>query len=76
MNQIHSKLENKRKQIGLSIDELAQKSAVGIMAGCEDHMKLIIQFIETGKVPCPKPRKTYEYAALAKALKCKIDDLI
>ncbi|MBL1227267.1 hypothetical protein [Enterococcus sp. BWR-S5] len=71
-----SKLQTKREQANLSILELAEKSAVGIMAGCSGHMKLTIEFIETGIAACPKPRRTYEYAALAHALKCTVNDLI
>lgn len=71
-----TKLHNRRELLNLSIRELAEKSALGGMAGCSGHMKLTIEFIETGKVVCPKPRKTYEYVALAKALNCTVDELI
>lgn len=71
-----TKLQNRRELANLSIKELAEKSAVGIMKGCAGHIELTIQFIETGRAACPKPRKTYEYAALAKALKCTVDELI
>lgn len=60
----------------MSIAELAAKSAIGIMSGCEGHMEHSIKYIETGYSPGPKPRKTYEYEALAKALKCHVNDII
>lgn len=71
-----SKLQIKRELAGLTVESLAEKAAIGIMSGCVGHMKMTIQFIETGKVPCPKPRKTYEYAALANALKCKVNEIV
>lgn len=70
-----SNLQLIREKRGLSIQELAQRSAVGRMDGCMGHMELTVKHIETGSGPCPKPRKTYEWAALAKALKCSVSEI-
>lgn len=70
-----SKLQSQREKRGLSIQELAQRSAIGLMEGCLGHMVLTIKGIETGRFVCPKPRKTYEWSALAKALNCPVSDI-
>lgn len=71
-----SKLQVKREEAHLSVKELAERASIERMTGCNGHMALTIKFIETGEVGCPKPRKTYEYKALAKALNCSINELI
>lgn len=71
-----SKLQVKREEAHLSAKELAQRASTGRMQGWEGHMALTIKFIETGEFCCPLPRKTYEYNALAKVLKCSINELI
>lgn len=68
-----TKLQEMRERRGLTIEQLAQMSYME--SGCEGHMRLTIQSIETGMTLCPKPRKTYEWKSLAKALKCTIADI-
>ncbi|MDT0111657.1 hypothetical protein QJV45_14330 [Listeria booriae] len=68
-----SKLQIKREEAGYSIDKLADKAADKL---CDaGHLELVIVRIERGRIVCPKPRKTYEWKALAKALKCKVVDI-
>ncbi|MBC1290526.1 hypothetical protein [Listeria booriae] len=68
-----SKLQIKREEANLSISELADKAADKL---CDaGHLELVIVRIERGRLVCLKPRKTYEWKALAKALKCKVEDI-
>ncbi|KMT62545.1 hypothetical protein [Paenilisteria newyorkensis] len=70
-----SKLQIKREGAGLSVSELSYKASEIEDVGCEGHFELIISRIEQGKMPCRKPRKTYEWKSLAKALNCKVEDI-
>ncbi|MBC2242249.1 hypothetical protein [Listeria booriae] len=70
-----SELQIRREESGLSISELAYKASKMGDVGSVGHLELTIQFIETGVLMCPKPRKTYEYKVLARALKCKVEDI-
>lgn len=68
-----TKLQMKRESMNLSIEELAQKSFRD--CGNLEHMILTIKSIESGLMLYPRPRKTYEWKYLAKALKCSIEDI-
>ncbi|EUJ56434.1 hypothetical protein [Listeria fleischmannii] len=70
-----TKLQTLRELKGLSIQELALKASKVCACGCVGHMELTIKYIESGIPLCPKPRKTYEWKALAKALDCKNGDI-
>ncbi|MBC1209498.1 hypothetical protein HB815_01025 [Listeria booriae] len=73
--QAKSKLQIKREEAGYSIDKLACKASKFDDVGCKGHFELMILRIEQGKMPCRNPRKTMEWKALAKTLKCKVDDI-
>lgn len=73
--QAKSKLQIKREEVGLSVCELAHKASKFDDVGSIGHLELTIKCIETGAVLCPKPRKTYEWKVLAKALKCKVENI-
>ena len=70
-----SKLQTKREEANLTIKELAAKAAVNNDFVSSRHLELTIEYIETGSLICPKPRKMYEWKALAKALKCDVMDI-
>ena len=70
-----SKLQIKRESLGISIDDLATKSLMYGECGSFGHMILTIKSIEKGELLCSKPRKTYEWACLAEALSCSVDDI-
>lgn len=71
-----SKLQKIREIKDLSIQDLAVKSLNYKDCGDTNHMILTIRSIERGQTLCPKPRKTYEWFALAKALDCKTSDIM
>lgn len=68
-----SKLEFVRTGKGITRKSLSEMCANKDFDA--NHMLLSIIRIETGKIVCPKPRKTYEYKRLAKVLKCNVDDI-
>lgn len=70
-----STLQKKREELHLSIDDLATKSLMYGDCGSFGHMVLTIKSIESKRLLCPKPRKTYEWACLAEALNCSVDDI-
>lgn len=70
-----TKLQIKREQAGLTIEELTLKAFKYFDYGCVEHLVLSIVSIETHTVLCPKPRKTYEWKALAKALNCSVSEI-
>ncbi|WP_285015527.1 hypothetical protein [Lactococcus garvieae] len=59
-----------RETFGITISGMAQAiyNLYGDKCGGDvGHIELAISFIESkGKIPCPKPRKTYELKAIAK----------
>lgn len=71
-----SKLQLVRESKELTIEELAKKAAVySHLSGSYGNILLSIRYIEQGERQCPKPRKTYEYQALANILECKVSDI-
>lgn len=70
-----TKLQLLRESKNLSIEALASKALHYRDCGNLGHMVLIIRSIEEGRPFTPRPRKTYEWAALSKALHCKIEDI-
>ena len=71
-----TKLQIKREQSDLTIEELALKAFKYFDCGCLEHLVLTIESIETHRFLCPKPRKTYEWKALAKALNCSVSEIL
>lgn len=74
-------LERIRKNRGLTVEQLAERAfelSVGkdFEPGDKGHLRLVIKTIETGIIYSPKPRKTYEWTALSKALNCSVDELM
>lgn len=69
------KLQIKREQANLTIEQLALKASEQIDCGSVGHLVLSIKSIETHTCLCPKPRKTYEWKAIAKALNCSISEI-
>ncbi|EGO9002009.1 hypothetical protein D2A91_08415 [Enterococcus faecalis] len=70
-----TKLQIKREQANLTIEQLALKASKKVDCGSASHLELVIKSIETQRCLCPKPRKTYEWKALAKALKCGVSEI-
>ena len=71
-----TKLQMKRESKSLSIEELAKKALSKVDCGDFRHMILTIKSIEERKKHlCPRPRKSYEWKALALALGCDIKEL-
>lgn len=79
-----TKLQIKREEAGLIVEQLAEKSeqkeAIAFDTKCSYggmlHYINIIRYLEGKKVVTPRPRKTIEYKYIAKALKCKVTDLV
>lgn len=70
-----TKLQLLRENKNLSIEALASKALHYRDCGDLSHMVSMIKSIEEKRILTPKPRKTYEWTALAKALHCKIEDI-
>lgn len=70
-----TKLQIKREQANLTIEQLALKAYEQLDCGCVGHLVLTIKSIETRTCLCPNPRKTYEWKAIAKALGCGISEV-
>lgn len=72
---VKTKLQVKREEKGLSVNDLAERSSQVGECGCAGHMRLVINYIETKQGMCSKPRKTYEWACISRVLKCTVDEI-
>ena len=70
-----TKLQLKREALNLSQIDLANLSAFLTDAGDSGHMLATIKTIEEGVLHSPRPRKTYEWKALAKVLRCTDEEI-
>lgn len=70
-----SKLQKLREGYGLSIDNLAYHASHCVACGDIGHMVNTIKTIETGVTHSPRPRKTFEWKALAMTLGCDVEDI-
>lgn len=60
----------------MTVEQLAEKAVRKVDCGDLGHMILTIKFIEGKALSCPSPRKSYEWKALAQALKCSINEIM
>lgn len=70
-----TKLQKKRIAEGLTIELLAIRAVIKSPDFQKEHLMASIERIESNIACCPKPRKTYEWQALAKALNCDVADI-
>lgn len=70
-----TKLQKMRISRRLTVRGLAIRAACLSEDFDPKHIELAIEYIESGISQCPKPRKTYEWKAIAKALNCDVTDI-
>ncbi|WP_088816314.1 MULTISPECIES: hypothetical protein [Listeria] len=68
-------LQKKRMAQNWTIRQLAFRAHLKSPDYDEEYLELVIECIESNICQCPKPRKTYEWKALAKALECEVADI-
>lgn len=74
-----TKLQIMREKKGWTIADVVRRAVRhGYHGGSDGHLMYCIYWIESrgAVIKSPRPRKTYEYKYIAKALGCSVDELV